>query len=224
MHQYRLFQKLLGEYEGICYLYHNITNEDNASFLHYKATEASMIHQNHVNALDLEEKAIAEACGKGTSRIFNLSSMYLDTGSYCMKLRKSEQALDYIQKSANVLVQIQMQFSPNCLYTMTTYAKLLYQQGKFPEASRIFTSCIGITDKVYESDTLTKGYLLQNLAAVHASMRNAKAALMYYAQAESIFHKFLDEEHPDLLICKNQRKNAIGMDGQKVDSLEEKNV
>ncbi len=77
---------------------------------------------------------------------------------------------------------------------------------------------------MYESDTLTKGYLLQNLAAVHASMRNAKAALMYYAQAESIFHKFLDEEHPDLLICKEQRENAIGMDGQKIDLLVEKNV
>lgn len=172
LHHYRLFQKLLGEYEGI----------------------------------------------------FNLSSMYLDAGSYCMKLRKSEQALDYIQKSANVLIQTQMQFSPSGLYTMTTYAKLLYQQGKFPEASRIFTSCIDITDKVYESDTLTKGYLLQNLAAVHASMRNAKAALMYYAQAESIFHKFLDEEPPDLLICKEQRENAIGMDGQKIDLLVEKNV
>lgn len=77
---------------------------------------------------------------------------------------------------------------------------------------------------MYESDILTKGYLLQNLAAVHASMRNAKAALMYYAQAESIFHKFLDEEHPDLLICKEQRENAIGMDGQKIDLLVEKNV
>ena len=55
-------------------------------------------------------------------------------------------------------------------------------------------------------------------------MRNAKAALMYYAQAESIFHKFLDEEHPDLLICKNQRENAIGMDGQKVDLLEYNNA
>ena len=224
MHHYRLFQKLLGEYEGICYLYQNITNEDNATFLHYKATEASMIHQNHVKALELEEKAIAEACGKGTTRIFNLSSMYLDAGSYCMKLRKSEQALDYTKKSANVLVQTQMQYSSNGLYTMTTYAKLLYQQGKFSEAARIFTNCICITDKVHESDTLTKGYLLQNLAAVHASMRNAKTALMYYSQAESIFHKFLGEEHPDLLICKNQRENAIGMDGQKVDLLEYNNA
>ena len=183
-----------------------------------------MIHQNHVKALELEEKAIAEARGKGTTRIFHLSSMYLDAGSYCMKLRKSEQALDYTKKSANVLVQTQIQYSPNSLYTMTTYAKLLYHQNKFPEAARIFTSCIGITDKVYESDTLTKGYLLQNLAAVHASMRNAKAALMYYAQAESIFHKFLDEEHPDLLICKMQHANVIGMDGQKVDLLEIENL
>lgn len=220
LHHYRLFQKLLGEYEGICYLYQNITNEDSATLLHYKATEASMIHQNQVKALELEEKAIAETCEKGTTRIFNLSSIYLDAGSYCIKLHKLEQALNYIQKSANVLIQTQMQFSPNGLYTMTTYAKLLYQQGKFPEAARIFTNCIGITDKVYESDALTKGYLLQNLAAVHASMRNAKVALMYYAQAENIFHKFLDKEHPDLLICKNQRENVIGMDGQKVDLLE----
>lgn len=55
-------------------------------------------------------------------------------------------------------------------------------------------------------------------------MRNAKATLMYYAQAERIFHKFLDEEHPDLLICKEQRKNAIGMDGQKLELLEENNI
>ena len=224
LHHYRLFQKLLGEYEGICYLYQNITNEDRATLLHYKATEASMIHQNHVKALELEEKAIAEACGKGTTRIFNLSSMYLDAGSYCMKLCKPEQALDYIEKSANILVQTQMQYSQNGIYTMTTYAKLLYQQRKFPEAARILTSCIGITDKVYESDTLTKGYLLQNLAAVHASMRNAKAALMYYAQAENIFRKFLDEEHPDLLICKEQQENVIGIDGQMVDLLGENNA
>lgn len=72
LHHYRLFQKLLGEYEGICYLYQNITNEDSATLLHYKATEASMIHQNQVKALELEEKAIAEACEKGTTRIFNL--------------------------------------------------------------------------------------------------------------------------------------------------------
>lgn len=183
-----------------------------------------MIHQNQVKALELEEKAIAEACGKGTTRIFNLSSMYLDAGNYCMKLRKSEQALDYIKKFANVLIQTQMQYSPNGLYTMTTYAKLLYQQGKFPEAARIFTSCIGITDKVYESDILTKGYLLQNLAAVHASMHNVKAALMYYAHTESIFHKFLDEEHPDLLICKGQRENAISINAQKVDLLEIENL
>ncbi len=224
LHHYRLFQKLLGEYEGICYLYQNITNEDHATLLHYMATEAAMIHQNHVKALELEEKAIAEACGKGTTRIFNLSSMYLDAGSYCIKLLKSEQALNYIEKSANILVQTQMQYSLSGIYTMTTYAKLLYHQGKFPEAARIFTSCIGISDKVYESDTLTKGYLLQNLAAVHASMRNAKAALMYYAQAENIFHKFLDEEHPDLLISKGQRENVIGIDGQKVDLLGENNA
>ena len=178
-----------------------------------------MIHQNHVNALELEEKAIAEACGKGTTHIFNLSSTYLDAGNYCMKLLKPEHALDYIEKSSNILVHTQMQYSLNGIYIMTTYAKLLYYQNKFPEAARIFTSCIGITDKVYESDTLTKGYLLQNLAAVHASMHNVKAALMYYAQAENIFQKFLDEEHPDLLICKEQQENVIGMDGQKVDLL-----
>ena len=150
--------------------------------------------------------------------------MYLDAGSYCMNLRKPEQALDYIEKSANTLVQTQMQYSPNGLYTMNTYAKLLYHQGKFPEAARIFTSCIGITDKVYESYTLTKGYLFQNLAAVHSSMRNEKAALMYYAQAESIFQKFLDEEHPDLLTCKEQQGNLIEMEGQKVDLLEIENL
>ena len=52
-------------------------------------------------------------------------------------------------------------------------------------------------------------------------MRNVKAALMYYAQAESIFHKFLDEEHPDLLICKGQCENVMTLNGQKLDLLEE---
>ena len=104
LHHYRLFQKLLGEYEGICYLYQNITNEDHATLLHYRATESAIIHQNHVKALELEEKAIAEACGKGTTHIFNLSSMYLDASSYFMKLIKQEQAWDYIEKSVNILV------------------------------------------------------------------------------------------------------------------------
>lgn len=45
-----------------------------------------------------------------------------------------------------------------------------------------------------------------------------------YAQAESILHKFLDEEHPDLLTCKEQRRNLIEMDGQKVDLLEIENL
>lgn len=53
-------------------------------------TESAIIHQNHVKALELEEKAIAEACGKGTTHIFNLSSMYLDASSYFMKLIKQE--------------------------------------------------------------------------------------------------------------------------------------
>ena len=88
--------------------------------------------------------------------------------------------------------------------------------------STYFISPYFYTDKVYEYDTLTKGYLFQNLAAVHTSMRNEKVALMYYAQAESIFQKFLDEEHPDLLTCKKQRGNLI--EGQKVDLLEEKNA
>ena len=64
LHHYRLFQKLLGEYEGICYLYQNITNEDSATLLHYKATEASMIHQNQVKALELEEKQLQKPAKK----------------------------------------------------------------------------------------------------------------------------------------------------------------
>lgn len=94
-----------------------------------------------VKALELEEKAIKEACGKGTTRIFNLSSMYLDAGSYCTKPFKFEKALMYIKKATNILVETQTQYSLNGIYTMTTYAKLLYHQGKFSEASRIFTSC-----------------------------------------------------------------------------------
>lgn len=193
-------------------------------FFHYKATEAAMIHQNHVKALELEEKAIKEACGKGTTRIFNLSSMYLDAGNYCTRLLKFAKALMYIEKATNILVETQTQYSLNDIYTMTTYAKLLYHQGKFLEASRIFTSCIAITDKVFEADALTKGYLLQNLAAAHTSMSNVKVALMYYAQAKNIFSEFLDKEHPDLLICKEQQENLIRLDGQMVELLGKNNA
>lgn len=47
---------------------------------------------------------------------------------------------------------------------------------------------------------------------------------MYYTQTESLFHRFLDDEHPDLLICKEQSENVLGFDGQKVELLEYNNA
>lgn len=47
---------------------------------------------------------------------------------------------------------------------------------------------------------------------------------MYYTQAESLFHRFPSKEHPDLLICKEQSKNVLGFDGQKVELLEYDNA
>lgn len=209
LHQNRLFQKLLGEYEGICYLHKSITNDDRALLLHYKASEMACIHQNFDKAVRFEEQAIAEATGTGTSQIFHLSSFYLDAGEYYSKLMKPEKTLDYIQRSLDLLYNTRMLASVNGLSTTITFAKYLYRYGKFPKAAYIFNQSIKVIEELYNTETLTKGYLLQNLAATQLSMNNFKAATIHYSQAETILKKYLDDDHPDLITCIEQQKLAL---------------
>lgn len=209
LHSYRIFQKLLREYEGMCYLYDNITNEDKALLLHYIATEKAYIHQNYSQAIELEEKAIAEACNKGTSQILNLSSFYMDASNYYSKLQKPDKAFDNIQKATDVLTNTQLLYTPSGLHILITYAKYLQQQNKLQKALPVYVRCIEIMNKTSETDTLTKAYLFQNLATIYSSLQNSQLAVIRYSQAEEIFKKYLDEEHPDLLLCQEQLRKEL---------------
>ena len=209
LHSYRIFQKLLREYEGMCYLYDNITNEDKALFLHYMATEKAYIHQNYSQAIELEEKAIAEACKRGTTQILNLSSFYMDASNYYSKLQKPNEAFDYIQKATNVLINTQLLYTPSGLHILITYAKYLQQQNKLQEAIPVYVRCIEIMNRTSETDTLTKAYLFQNLATIYSSLQNSQLAVIRYSQAEEIFKKYLDKEHPDLLLCQEQLRKEL---------------
>lgn len=122
---------------------------------------------------------------------------------------KPEKALDYIQRSLDLLYNTRMLTSVNGLYTTISFAKYLYQYGKFPKAAYIFSQSIKVIEELYNTDTLTKGYLLQNLAATQFSMKNFKAATIHYSQAETILKKYLDDGHPDLITCIEQQKLAL---------------
>jgi hypothetical protein len=207
--RFRSFEKLLNECNDICQHYHNISNENTAMLLHFQAVKAAKIHQNFIQALELEEKAIFLATKYGTSQILSLSSMYLDAGRYLALLGKQEKALDYTKKAAGILSNTQMQYSTAGIFTMTSYAKLLYESGKINDAIQIYSSCIGLVNKVYGDNSITKGYLTQNLAAICSSAGNNKMAILYYSQAESILKQYLEEEHQDLLSCQSQHRNLI---------------
>ena len=58
---------------------------------------------------------------------------------------------------------------------------------------------------MYGDNSITKGYLTQNLAAICASAGNIKMAMLYFSQAESILKQYLEEEHPDLIMCVEQK-------------------
>ncbi|MFA9465953.1 MAG: tetratricopeptide repeat protein [Velocimicrobium sp.] len=203
--QFRSFEKLLNECNDICQHYHNISAENSAMLLHFQAVKAAKIHQNFIQALELEEKAIFLATKYGTSQILNLSSMYLDAGRYLALLGKQEKALDYTKKAAGVLSNTQMQYSTAGIFTLTSYAKLLYESGKISDAIQIYSNCISLVNKVYGDNSITKGYLTQNLAAICASAGNNKMAMLYYSQAENILRQYLEEENPDLIMCAEQK-------------------
>ena len=203
--QFRSFEKLLNECNDICQHYHNISTENSAMLLHFQAVKAAKIHQNFIQALELEEKAIFLATKYGTSQILNLSSMYLDAGRYLALLGKQEKALDYTKKAAGILSNTQMQYSTAGIFTLTSYAKLLYESGKISDAIQIYSNCIGLVNKVYGDNSITKGYLTQNLAAICASSGNNKMAMLYYSQAENILRQYLEEENPDLIMCAEQK-------------------
>lgn len=203
--RFRSFEKLLNESNDICQHYHNISTENSAMLIHFQAVKAAKIHQNFIQALELEEKAIFLATKYGTSQILNLSSMYLDAGRYLALLGKQEKALDYTKKAAGVLSNTQMQYSTAGIFTLTSYAKLLYESGKISDAIQIYSNCISLVNKVYGDNSITKGYLTQNLAAICASAGNNKMAMLYYSQAENILRQYLEEENPDLIMCAEQK-------------------
>lgn len=203
--RFRSFEKLLIECNDICQHYHNISTENSAMLLHFQAVKAAKIHQNFIQALELEEKAIFLATKHGTSQILSLSSMYLDAGRYLALLGKQDKALDYTKKSAGILSNTQMQYSTAGIFTLTSYAKLLYESGKINDAIQIYSNCIGLVNKVYGDNSIAKGYLTQNLAAICASAGNSKMAMLYYSQAESILRQYLEKDNPDLLLCQAQQ-------------------
>lgn len=205
--RFRSFEKLLIECNDICQHYHNISTENSAMLLHFQAVKAAKIHQNYIQALELEEKAIFLATKYGTSQILSLSSMYLDAGRYLALVGKQDKALDYTKKAAGILSNTQMQYSTAGIYTLTSYAKLLYENGKLNDAIQIYSNCIGLVNKVYGDNSITKGYLTQNLAAICASSGNSKMAMLYYSQAESILSQHLEEDNSDLLSCQSQQRD-----------------
>lgn len=224
LHQYRLFQDMLSEYEACCHLYDNITNDDRALLFHYKATEYAFIYQNYNKAAQFEERAIAEACGTGTSKIFNLSSFYVDAGNYYAKLGNTEKALANLQKGAGILTTTKTHFTQYGIYVLSTYAKFLYECNKPAEAIPILIRCVNIYDKLYDTDTLTKGYLYQNLAAMLASIGERQKALLYYSQAQSILKKYFDSEHPDIQICQEQEQAILSQKPSKPVLLDNEEV
>ena len=205
--RFRSFERLLNECDDICQHYHNISTDNSAMLLHFQAVKAAKIHQNYVQALELEEKAIFLATKYGTSQILSISSMYLDAGRYLALLGKQEKALDYTKKAAGILSNTQMQYSTAGIFTMTSYAKLLYESGKLNDAIQIYSNCIGLVSKVYGDNSITKEYLTQNLAAICASAGKNKMALLYYSQADSILRQYLEEDNPDLLSCQSQQRD-----------------
>ena len=58
---------------------------------------------------------------------------------------------------------------------------------------------------MYGDNSITKGYLTQNLAAICASASNNKMAMFYYSQAENILRQYLEEDNPDLIMCAEQK-------------------
>lgn len=102
-----------------------------------------------------------------------------------------------------------MSYSPNGIASLIQYGRLLFDTKEYGEAIRIYSNCLGITNAVYGADNLTSGYISQNLAVLHADIRNIKRVAYYYEQAISILEKTLGSSHEDVVLCKSQSKELL---------------
>ena len=87
---------------------------------------------------------------------------------------------------------------------MIQYARLLTEAMEYSDAILIYMECLNIVTAIYGKDSLTKGYLSQNLAAIYASLKNIRLATIYLTDAIAIMCKYLDSDHPDIEYCKQQ--------------------
>lgn len=211
-HRYRSYSRLLGTYEYLCIKSDFENTSDRYLLEHFKAIEAWNIHNNINKAIDFEEKAILMAEKDGSANIFNFSTLYLDAGRYYHMQGKNAKALQYVQKAYGILEYTEMQYSPNGISCLIQYARLLFDQRDFSEALRIYTNCLGIIKNVFGADSLTAGYITQNIAALYHITHNVKKAKLMYAQAESILERHLGAEHEDVLQCHEQAQRLDTFD------------
>ena len=211
-HRYRSYSRLLGTYEYLCIKSDFENTSDRYLLEHFKAIEAWNIHNNINKAIDFEEKAILMAEKDGSANIFNFSTLYLDAGRYYHMQGKNAKALQYVQKAYGILEYTEMQYSPNGISCLIQYARLLFDQRDFSEALRISTNCLGIIKNVFGADSLTAGYITQNIAALYHITHNVKKAKLMYAQAESILERHLGAEHEDVLQCHEQAQRLDTFD------------
>ena len=211
-HRYRSYSRLLDTYEYLCIKSDFKNNSDRYMLEHFKAIEAWNIHNNINKAIDFEEKAILIAGKDGSANIFNFSTLYLDAGRYYHMQGKNAKALQYVQKAYGILEYTEMQYSPNGISCLIQYARLLFDQRDFSEALRIYTNCLGIIKYIFGADSLTAGYITQNVAALYHIIRNVKKAGLMYAQAESILERHLGSEHEDVLQCHEQAQRLDTLD------------
>lgn len=222
LNRYRSYSKLLSDYEYLCYKTDFITSDDQYMLYHFKAIEAACRNCNMNKAVELAEKAIFFAGKYGTTNVLNFSTLYLDAGRYYHQLGNTSKSLEYTKKSAQILEETQMSYSPNGIASLIQYGRLLFDTKEYGEAIRIYSNCLGITNAVYGADNLTSGYISQNLAVLHADIRNIKRVAYYYEQAISILEKTLGSSHEDVVLCKSQSKELLN--SSDVSLLETPNI
>ena len=118
-------------------------------------------------------------------------------------------ASDYTKKSAGILVETQMQYSPNGIACLIQYARYLFENRQINESIRIYQNCLGIIDTCFSNSCLTYGYISQNLAAIFTSVNKSKVALVYYDRAIITLEHLLGSEHEDVMLCKEQMQKLL---------------
>lgn len=204
LNRYRSFSRLLSEYEYLCYKTDFFVSDDQYMLYHFKAIESANIRQNINKAIELEERAIYYAGKNGTTNMLNFSTLYLDAGKYYHILGNLQKSMEYTKKSADILRETQMLYSPNGVASLIQYARLSYEKNDFKEAIQIYSNCLGVIGSVYGQNNLTYGYISQNLAALYSGIGNNKLAAFYFNKAIPILEDALGDEHPDVLLCKSQ--------------------